>query len=319
MLTHRFVPFIATFIVGVLAALQARINGQLSTVVGNSFEAAVFSFGSGLAVLTVLMVFVPSIRRGVVRVPAAIRSGELAWWQVLGGVLGGFVVAVQAAAVPVIGVALFMVALVAGLSTNSLLVDRAGLGPAGRQPITGRRIVSAIVAVAAVGLVVANRVGGDVPLVAVVFAVVGGSLLAVQQAINGRVARATRSPMSATFLNFMFGTAALVAVFGASWAFAGHDPAPLPNGPWWIYLGGVIGIAYVAIASWVVPMVGVLLFALLSIAGQLCGAVLLDLVAPTSGTVLGWNLFAGVLLAFVAVAIGARRGSATAPMRESTP
>ena len=82
----------------------------------------------------------PSIRAGVVRVPGAVRSGELAWWQVLGGILGGFFVGVQTAAVPVLGVAVFTVAVVAGQSSNSLVVDRVGLGPAGKQAITPRRV-----------------------------------------------------------------------------------------------------------------------------------------------------------------------------------
>jgi transporter family-2 protein len=76
--------------------------------------------------------------------------------------------------------------------------------------------------------------------------------------------------------------------------------------PWWAYLGGLLGIVYIAIAAWVVPIVGVLLFVLLSIAGQLAGALVLDAVAPTSGTAVAWNLIAGVALAFVAVAVTAR-------------
>jgi transporter family-2 protein len=112
--------------------------------------------------------------------------------------------------------------------------------------------------------------------------------------------------MSATFLNFVFGTTALGVAFGAMWAWTGSGPAPLPSGSWWIYLGGVIGVAFIAIAAWAVPLVGVLLFALLTIAGQLAGALLLDVAAPTSGTQLSWTLVFGVLLAFVAVLVAAR-------------
>ena len=65
-------------------------------------------------------------------------------------------------------------------------------------------------------------------------------------------------------------------------------------------------MVFIAIASWVVPIVGVLFFALTSIAGQLSGALALDVVAPTAGTDLAWNLVAGVLLAFVAVLVASR-------------
>ncbi len=320
MLTHRLLPFAATFLVGGMMSLQSRINGQLSAALGSGLEAAVYSFGSGLVVVLVLLAIFPSIRRGVARIPGAVRSGELAWWQILGGLLGGFFVAVQSAAVPFVGVAVFTVAVVAGQSTSSLFVDRAGLGPAGRVPITATRVVSAALAIVAVVLAVANRLtAGHISLLPVLFAVLAGSLTAVQQATNGRVARAAASPLSAAFYNFVFGTAALASAFGISLAVTDAHASALPSSPLWMYLGGVIGLGFIAIAAWAVPIVGVLRFALLSIAGQLTGAVFLDIFAPTSGTELGWNLFVGVLLAFVAVAVGSRSRNDAAPqsVRES--
>jgi transporter family-2 protein len=307
MAVPRALPVAASFFVGTLTAVQARINGQLSVELGNGLEAAVYSFGSGLVVLTLIVALVPSIRAGVVRIPRAVRSGDLRWWQVLGGVLGGFFVGVQTAAVPVLGVAVFTVAVVAGQSSNSLVVDRMGLGPAGKQAITPRRVVSAVVAIVAVTVAVSNRFGSaDFSVVDVLLAFIAGLAIAVQQAINGRVARASQHPMSATFYNFAFGTVALGLAFGLMWAAGGHGPSPLPPGPWWLYLGGVIGIVFIAIAAWAVPIVGVLLFAVVTIAGQLSGALLLDVIAPTAGTDLAVNLVVGVLLAFVAVAIAAR-------------
>jgi bacterial/archaeal transporter family-2 protein len=307
-MAHRLlVPAVASVAVGGLTALQARINGQLAVELGNGLQAAVWSFGSGLVLLAVLVAAVPAIRAGIARVPRAIRSGELKWWQALGGVLGGTFVGVQTATVPLLGVAVFTVAVVAGQSSSSLIVDRAGLGPAGVQPVTVRRVVSAVLAVVAVTIAVSARLGApDFSVVAVVAAFTAGVLIAVQQAINGRTSRAAGNPMSATFLNFVFGTTALGVAFGAMWAWTGSGPAPLPSGSWWIYLGGVIGVAFIAIAAWAVPLVGVLLFALLTIAGQLAGALLLDVAAPTSGTQLSWTLVVGVLLAFVAILVAAR-------------
>jgi transporter family-2 protein len=163
------------------------------------------------------------------------------------------------------------------------------------------------VAVVAVTVAVSHRIGSpDFSVPAVVFAFIAGLAIAVQQAINGRTGRAAQNPMSATFLNFLFGSAALGIAFGVMWGVAGKAPHSLPPGPWWLYLGGVIGIVFIAIASWAVPQIGVLLFAVLTIAGQLTGALLLDLVAPTTGTDVSATLIVGVLLAFVAVWIAAR-------------
>lgn len=304
---HRLVPLAASLVVGMLTALQARINGQLAVELGNGLEAAIVSFGSGLLILTVLALAIPPIRLGVARIPRAVRDGQLRWWQALGGVLGGFFVGVQTATVPEIGVAVFTVAVVAGQSSNSLVVDRLGLGPAGVQGITARRVTSAVLAVVAVAIAVSGRVGdGGFAVGAVALAFVAGLAIAVQQAINGRASRAAGNPMSATFYNFLFGTIALGVAFGLAWSLLEAEPGRLVAGPWWLYLGGAIGVVFIAIAAWAVPIVGVLMFAVVTIAGQLSGALILDVVAPTAGSRLGPTLVIGVLLAFVAVLVAAR-------------
>ena len=72
-----------------------------------------------------------------------------------------------------------------------------------------------------------------------------------------------------------------------------------------MYLGGVLGVMFITTASWAVPRYGVLVFALTSIAGQLLGALLLDLLLPVDGGLVAWNLILGVVLTFIAVAVGA--------------
>jgi len=65
-------------------------------------------------------------------------------------------------------------------------------------------------------------------------------------------------------------------------------------------------VIFIAMAAWLVPIIGVLLFALVSIAGQLIGSLALDLILPTPGSQVTGTLIAGVLLALVAVLIAAR-------------
>ena len=67
-------------------------------------------------------------------------------------------------------------------------------------------------------------------------------------------------------------------------------------------------MAFIATAAWVVRPLGILLFALLSITGQLGGALILDRLAPTAGSAPGWQLYLGVGLTGVAVVLaGVRR------------
>jgi len=298
---------VAALVVGALTALQSRLNGELSAVTGNGIEAAVVSFSSGWILLTLLLIASRPVRNGVAQVIAAVRTGALRPWQVMGGFLGAFFVCVQSVTVPIVGVAIFTVAVVAGQSANSLVVDRVGLGPAGKQAITGARVVSAVLAVLAVLVAVSGRLTepGVASVPAIAAAGIAGLAIAVQQAINGRVGAAAGNNFSAAWVNFTFGCAILGAALGVAWGLTDYDPVPLPDGPWWIYAGGAIGVLFIATAAWVVQRLGVLVFALLSITGQLAGALLLDWVAPTQGAAFHLTLVLGVLLAASAVAIGA--------------
>jgi transporter family-2 protein len=310
---------LTALVVGALTALQSRINGELADITESGLQAALVSFGSGWILLSIALLAAPGVRRGLADVVAALRNGVLRWWQVLGGLLGGFFVAVQSATVPLLGVAVFTVAVVAGQVSNSIVVDRIGLGPAGRQGITPTRVIAAVLALAAVVVAVSDRFDGAVEgsLLAVFAALVAGLAIAVQQAINGRVGATARNPWTAAWVNFTLGTAMLGTALGIAWGLTEFDPGAMPRGPWWVYLGGTIGVLFIAAAAWVVQRLGVLLFALLTISGQLIGALLLDWLAPAAGVYVHLTLVIGVLLAGVAVAVGSASswGPRRAPRR----
>lgn len=291
---------------GLVPALQARVNGELSGHVSTGIEAALISFSTGFAILTIGLVISRPMREGLRRIPAAVREGRLAWWAVPAGLLGGLFVACQSFAVPLIGVAMFTVGVVAGQSANALLVDRLGLSPVGHTPLTTRRLLAALLAISAVIIAVFNLLGakGFSP-VAMLLALIAGAGVAIQQALGGRVNNGSGNPLSTAWLNFAFGTSGLVIGTLVGAAVIGARVGQPEPGPWWMYLGGTLGVIFITTASWAVPRYGVLVFALTSIAGQLLGALLLDLVAPVGGELVAWNLVVGVLLTFVAVAVGA--------------
>lgn len=293
---------------GFMNALQARANGELTHHIGNGVQAALISFASGLVLLTLLVAAIPSVRAGMRRIPSAVRAGGLAWWALPAGMLGGAFVACQSYSTAIVGVAMFSVGFVAGQTVNSLIVDRVGLSPTGKTAVSARRLVSAGLATAAVVIAVSGRTSGTtVSVVALLAAFVGGCLVAVQQALNGRVNVASRQPIATTWLNFAFGTAGLAVGVLLGWAFFGAELRAPSAGPWWMYLGGFFGLVFIVTAAWAVPRYGVLAFALVTIAGQLLAALLLDLVAPVGDNRVQWTLVAGVVITFAAVGIGAVR------------
>jgi transporter family-2 protein len=288
---------------GVAAAAQAAANGELGQRAGGAPLAALVNTGSGLVILLLALAVVPSMRAGV----AALRRTRLPWWTYAGGLLGGSFILIAAYAVPVVGVSLFTIAQVAGGSFGGLGVDRAGLAPLGRLPLTGGRLAAAALAVAAVTLAQVGSPPGRLALGLVVLSVAAGAAIAVQSALNGRVSVASGTGVAA-LLNF---STAIVLV-GVAAGVASSWPRDWP-GEWYLYVGGVLGVALVLTLVVSVRAVGVLRSGLALVAGQLAGALLLDALAGVRRV--DWALVAGAALTVVAVAIsgrGARRtGAAT--------
>jgi transporter family-2 protein len=279
---------------GVAVAAQAAANGELGQRAGGAPVAAVVNTGSGLVILLLALAALPSMRAGV----TALRRTRLPWWTYAGGVLGGSFILVAAYAVPVVGVSLFTIAQVAGGSFGGLGVDRAGLAPLGRLPLTGARLAAAGLAVAAVALAQVGSAPGRLALGLILLSVAAGAAIAVQSALNGRVS-VTAGTGVAALLNF---STAIVVVSAAALV-ARSWPRAWP-GEWYLYVGGVLGVALVLTLVVSVRAVGVLRSGLALVAGQLAGAILLD--ALSGEHRVGWALVAGAALTVVAVAISGR-------------
>ncbi len=278
-------------------------------------QAAAISFSIGLLIASIIVASSAKLRQGVTKLRLAVRGRQIRHWDLFGGFFGALFVLSQSLSVPVIGVALFSVALVSGQSASALIVDRLGLGPHGRQPVTLWRLLSALIGVSAVIVAVSGRLRStEIPIWLVTLCFVAGIGVSIQQAINGRVSDAAGEPIVAAWLNFVAGVAILFLAFGVMISIGTVQPSALPTGPLWLYLGGVVGVIFIATASWVVGKIGVLRLSLLAIAGQLVGSLLLDLVV---NGYLEAPLILGVILAFAAVSVNAIRAKTPSPI--STP
>jgi transporter family-2 protein len=308
---QQLIGLTAAFGIGMLVAIQSRVNGGLGEILGDGIPAALISFGSGFVILMIAAALVPRIRGSLSRVWRTIRdpqnSGGLRWWQCIGGLCGAWLVAVQSITVHIIGVAVFTVAVVAGQAVSSLVVDRLGFGPAGPQDFTTLRIVGAAVALAAVVLAVSDQLAHPNGLLLATLPALGGVATAVQQAINGRVAHtAADGPygaVAAGVINFGVGVSALLVVFVVDLAARGL-PNHLPSNPW-LYIGGACGVIFISSAAAVVRVVGVFVLGLGTIAGQLIASLVIDLVIPASDKAITLPVVAGTLLALIAVVVAA--------------
>ncbi len=290
---------------GVMIALQARANGELSHRLNNGLEAALVSFGSGLIIITAIAIFNPSIKEGIHNLRIAIASKEIARWKLLAGALGGSFVAIQTNIVPLIGVAIYSVASIAGQTAMSLIVDRIGLTGGGKKLISPRRIAAAVLTVVAVLVSVFDRIDAEnLSMVAVILGCIAGAVVGVQRALNGQINEYSHQSFTTSLLNFITGTSFLVLLIIGGIVVGKIELFALPPGPWWIYTGGVIGVIYIAFTSTIVQHLGVLTFTLFSVGGQLVGSLVIDLISPTDGVRVSAYLVTGIVMTYLGVIAG---------------
>lgn len=303
--------------VGFLVAGQSRVNGDLGRAVNDGVTAAVISFGVGWLLLTITVVMRASSRRGFGLVREELRTGGLRWWHLTGGLYGAALVAEQGGVVPTIGVALFSIALVGGNTAGAIVVDRLGIGPGGRRDVSVQRVIAAVLATIGVGVAAAGDAVGDAVATSLLLAlmalvIITGAFTALQAAVNGQVMARSGDTFVASWVNFTVGLAALVLGWLALHlpdVLSGQPAAwTLPPTPWdnpVVWLGGFIGVTFIAVTSLIVRPLGVLLLGLGNVVGQLTGALALDALAPVGQARITAGLVLGSLITMIAVGIGA--------------
>ncbi|MEO5781084.1 DMT family transporter [Arthrobacter sp. PAMC25284] len=293
---------------GLLIPVQGRINGALGIVLDDGIAAAVVSFTIGLIVMVAVSLILPRGRAGLVWILPALRQRRFPPYYAMAGGIGAFFVFAQSFTVGALGVALFTVATVTGQTVSGLLVDRMGIGPAGKKSVTGIRVLGSLLTIASVLWAVSPRLAGPTggggtgigPLLIILLVpVAAGLLVSFQQAMNGTATVHYGTPIATTLVNFIAG----FVVLGVSWliklAVAGPGNA-LPD-QWWYYLGGPLGCIFIGVGALLVRSLGVLVTGLGMIAGQLLGSLGLDLLLPVPGSVVALPTVLGTFLTLIAI------------------
>jgi len=112
-------------------------------------------------------------------------------------------------------------------------------------------------------------------IVYVLAAVAIGAALSLQPPINATMARVLGSPLLAALISISISFIVVVALW-LSWGKGIGDISQVRMLPWWVIIGGVIGVIFVAGSVVVVPVLGVALFFVCVVAGQLIGSALID-------------------------------------------
>lgn len=138
---------LCAFLIGVGLPMQAGINAQLRTGVGNPLLAAFISFAVG----TVALLGVNLALR--VPFPASGDLSRITWWHWIGGLLGAGYIYGAIILAPRLGAGTLIAVTVAGQMVASLLLDQLGVLGYPQQPVTPSRAVGALLVIGGVILI----------------------------------------------------------------------------------------------------------------------------------------------------------------------
>ncbi len=106
-------------------------------------------------------------------------------------------------------------------------------------------------------------------------AVLAGSIVPFQATSNAALGRSLGHPLWATLVSLLVSICVLLPIL-----FAARIPAPAMSsalqGSWWIWLGGVAGVAYITAALLLTPRLGASGFIVCVIAGQVVASLIID-------------------------------------------
>lgn len=140
---------------GAIMSCQAPINAALRNHVG-VFESSLISFTVGTLALILIVLIWGKGSLGAVR--------NVAWWHLLGGLIGAVFVTATLVAAPRIGVTQMVMATLAGQMVAAMLIDRYGWLGIAPKPIELTRVAGVLLLVVSVVLINWKEVKGFLSL-----------------------------------------------------------------------------------------------------------------------------------------------------------
>src|SRR6478736_4266933 len=103
-----------------------------------------------------------------------------------------------------------------------------------------------------------------------------GAMIPAQAVLNARLGRQIGGPLMGSLMSFTIGIICLFVLNLAINPSAVIQLKPTATGPWWLWLGGLLGAIFVGYITWVNQQQGVALTFALVVSGQLFCSLLID-------------------------------------------
>lgn len=266
-------------LVGLGAPIQTAINTKLRRLLGRTFDASFVSFFVSLLFLLTLL----PLTGQTFDIPFARVSREPLWiW--LGGACGVTVLTGSILLFPRLGSMQTVVLPIAGQIIMGLTIDHFGFFDASIIPITAARSFGAALVFCGVLLISSGKLqssgstsSGNRLWLWRAFGVWIGTLTSIQTAVNSRLGFIIDSPVKAAIISFIVGVSLLIMICVASRV---SEPSVERSSDavnaWWMWLGGLIGAAFVLTNVYLGRMIGTGLTIIVLLTGSMLGGLIVD-------------------------------------------
>jgi transporter family-2 protein len=263
-----------SFVAGAVLTVQAGANAQLAKAVGSPFDATAVQLFIGAAVLVVIT--------GLCGQFAAFGGlAHVQVWHAVGGTASAFFVASTILLYPRIGAVAAVGFIISGQMLASLALDVFGMLGIGLRGLgAGMAVGAVLMLVGAAAIVISGKSQAKLQPAWLLLAFAAGAVLPVQGAVNSLLRADLGAPMAVGAVSFIVATVAMLLVILAVRLFSGATAAVAGEGfqalPWWGWLGGFAGAAYVTTVFLSIPVIGASATIGLTVAGQQIASLFVD-------------------------------------------
>ncbi len=295
---------------GLLVPFQTAANSRLRGVVGPAYVSTLVSFS--VSTLALLLV---SLLTGNPLIPTSQMLAEAPWWSWFAGLVAVVTITIAIHLFKEIGPLQAVIIPMFSQLIFSLMIDHFGWFGAKVIPLDAKRIIGSLLLVAGVTLVVilpklkaqqqATRDKGSRQLFWQLCAVVSGCLSASITGVYAQLSSIVGNPIQATTVAFFVATMVLLLFCTLNGSVRLIGKAFSREYPWWMWLGGLCGATIVFGNAWLVAHVGVGVFVMALLVGQLALSQLMEhngwLGSPRKP--ITWAQILGILLMLAGVAL----------------
>ena len=300
-----------TLAMGLLMPFQTAANSRLRQVVGPAYVSTLVSFS--VSTLALLLV---SLLAGIPILPTETMLAEAPAWSWFVGIIAVVTITIAIHLFKEIGQLQALIIPMFSQLIFSLLIDHFGWFGAKVIPLGTNRIIGSLLLIAGVTLVVvlpklkalptaANTSTGSRQAFWQLMAVVSGCLSASITGAYAQLSAIVGNPVQATTVAFFVATMALLLFCTCLGKTQLVGKALSREYPWWMWTGGLCGAIIVFGNAWLVAHVGVGVFLMALLIGQLALSMLMEhngwLGAPRKP--ITWPQIIGILLMLAGVAL----------------